>query len=267
MNEINNYVFSKVFFPNDYIYIYICHILIFSSLFLFLSSKIQIIINNNMPPKNEFAKKGTNETNMSNNNNEYAIESVAFSENGYHISSIATNGTVTVWDLRKQKVIKTLEEHSLTSNEMASNFALKEEMQKKEANSLPSKKKKKKSSSSESPSSLLLSSLEPPRGLSFCPEGRHLAYGTAKGAIVIASCKEWDRPVVTLNTATTTSSKEEPGSFSVQDMVWIRELLPDDDNDDNKKKRTVQLLASCGGEGERVVKFWGAGSDNEGDRE
>jgi len=117
------------------------------------------------------------------------------------------------------------------------------------------------------PSSLLLSSLEPPRGLSFCPEGRHLAYGTAKGAIVIASCKEWDRPVVTLNTATTTSSKEEPGSFSVQDMVWIRELLPDDDNDDNKKKRTVQLLASCGGEGERVVKFWGAGSDNEGDRE
>jgi len=35
-----------------------------------------------MPPKNEFAKKGTNETNMSNNNNEYAIESVAFSENG-----------------------------------------------------------------------------------------------------------------------------------------------------------------------------------------
>ena len=23
MNEINNYVFSKVFFPNDYIYIYI----------------------------------------------------------------------------------------------------------------------------------------------------------------------------------------------------------------------------------------------------
>jgi len=213
------------------------------------------------------AIEGTNETNMSNNNNEYAIESVAFSENGYHISSIATNGTVTVWDLRKQKVIKTLEEHSLTSNEMASNFALKEEMQKKEANSLPSKKKKKKSSSSESPSSLLLSSLEPPRGLSFCPEGRHLAYGTAKGAIVIASCKEWDRPVVTLNTATTTSSKEEPGSFSVQDMVWIRELLPDDDNDDNKKKRTVQLLASCGGEGERVVKFWGAGSDNEGDRE
>lgn len=128
---------------------------------------------------------------------------MTFSEKGYHVAISANDGFVSIWDLRKPKIVATI---STTTQEEGDCDG-----------------------DSNKDTTILATAL------SFDPIGKHFAYGTCHGKIVISTVKDLGKSIILNKESVNTKGSKVTG------LVW--------------GKDAQSIITSL--ENDRGIKFWG----------